>query len=105
MTSRGQCPRGGGGGVLVNVFTPLQEILYPRLGRGGGHELCCPGARPGSRRHWIHGDTWGYMGIYIYISWKMGKLSGKNQGICFTKLSGHPVILLANIILSQQHRC
>ena len=28
--------------------------------------------------------------IYIYISWKMGKLSGKNQGICFTKLSGHP---------------
>ena len=21
----------GGGGVLVNVFTPLQEILYPRL--------------------------------------------------------------------------
>ena len=26
----------------------------------------------------------------IYISWKMGKLSGKNQGICFTKLSGHP---------------
>ena len=21
----------------------------------------------------------------------MGKLSGKNQGICFTKLSGHPV--------------
>ena len=31
MTSRGQCPRGGG--VLVNVLTPppLQEILYPRL--------------------------------------------------------------------------
>ena len=29
MTSRGQCPRGGG--MLVNVFTPLQEILYPRL--------------------------------------------------------------------------
>ena len=28
--------------------------------------------------------------IYLYISWKMGKLSGKNQGICFTKLSGHP---------------
>ena len=22
----------------------------------------------------------------------MGKLSGKNQGICFTKLSGHPVM-------------
>ena len=22
----------------------------------------------------------------------MGKLSGKNQGICFTKLSGHPVL-------------
>ena len=22
-----------GGGVLVNVFTPLQEILYPRLDR------------------------------------------------------------------------
>ena len=45
-----------------------------------------------------------YQGIlsYIYtdsfpifqdISWKMGKLSGKNQGICFTKLSGHPVLL------------
>ena len=55
MTSHGQCPRGGAcecprvgvffnfseggwhhadnvqGGVLVNVFTPLQEILYPRL--------------------------------------------------------------------------
>ena len=25
--TRGQCPRG----VLVNVFFPLQEILYPRL--------------------------------------------------------------------------
>ena len=31
MTSHGQCPRGGV--VLVNVFTPLQEILYPRLDR------------------------------------------------------------------------
>ena len=58
MTSHGQCPRGGGlvnvqewgcfsifwraddvtrtmskggGGVRVNVFPPLQEILYPRL--------------------------------------------------------------------------
>ena len=30
MTSRRQCPRGGG--VLVNVLSPpLQEILYPRL--------------------------------------------------------------------------
>ena len=30
MTSHGQCPRGGG--VLVNVPPPFQEILYPRLG-------------------------------------------------------------------------
>ena len=30
MTSRGQCPRGW---WLVNVFTPLKEILYPRLDR------------------------------------------------------------------------
>ena len=30
--------RGGGGGVRGRPV-------------GGGHELCCPGARPGSRRH------------------------------------------------------
>ena len=28
--------------------------------------------------------------IYIYPG-KLGKLSGKYQGICFTNLSGHPV--------------
>ena len=40
MTSRGQCPRGGG--VLVNVFTPpppFQEILYPRLDRDPPQKL------------------------------------------------------------------
>ena len=31
-----------------------------------------------------------YQGIFSYI-YILGKLSGKNQGICFTKLSGHPV--------------
>ena len=62
MTSRGQCPRGGGGACEC-LHPPLQEILYPPW-VGGGHELCCPGARPGSRRHSIHGDTWGYMWIH-----------------------------------------
>ena len=33
-----------------------------------------------------------YLYMSNFISWKMGKLSGKNQGICFTKLSGHPVM-------------
>ena len=57
MTSHGQCPRGVC--VLVNVFTPpppsANPVSAPVGGRpvvGGGHELCCPGARPGSRRHW-----------------------------------------------------
>ena len=34
-----------------------------------------------------------FSAIYILIVSpfsRMGKLSGKNQGICFTKLSGHP---------------
>ena len=34
MTSRGQCPRGGGGACeCLHPPPPLQEILYPRLDR------------------------------------------------------------------------
>ena len=33
MTSRGQCPRGGGGACECLHPPPLQEILYPRLDR------------------------------------------------------------------------
>ena len=36
----------------------------------------------------------------IYISWKMGKLSGKNQGICFTKLNGHPATCILGLLTS-----
>ena len=32
MTSRGQCPRGGGGACEC-LHPPFQEILYPRLDR------------------------------------------------------------------------
>ena len=56
MTSRGQCPRGGG--VLVNVFpSPLSgnPVSAP-----GAHELCCTGARPVSRRHCMRPGTGSY---------------------------------------------
>ena len=41
-----------GGGVLVNVFPPPPLSGNP-VSAPGAHELCCPGARPGSRRHWV----------------------------------------------------
>ena len=60
-----------------------QGILEKWL-KSGNLEKTCPGN--------IREFSAIYIYIYnIYISWKMGKLSGKNQGICFTKLSGHPV--------------
>ena len=63
----------GGGGACECLHAPLQEILYPRLGRGGGGMSCAaPGpalALDATGYMWIHVDTCGYMGIYgdIYV--------------------------------------
>ena len=88
MTSRGQCPRGGGACECLHP-PPFKKSCIPAW-VGGGMSCAAPGpalaldATHGDTWgygymwihvdtwgcmgvHGIHVDTWGYMGIYIYI--------------------------------------